>query len=131
MQRGLTSIDLYRRRLVLGPAQVLGAVRPIEPDGIIGDPTLFDLLCLLELLFDQGKLIHLIAFLQINMNRIANSLGQPLFLELSKGLDFSIGIFEGPVLCGYSRESHVHFGDIQTSGSGTRKLLRLCRGPRK
>ena len=111
--------------MILGPAQVLRAVRPVEPDGVVGDPTLFDLLCLLKLLFDQGKLIHLIAFLQINVNRIANSLGQPLFLEFCEGLDFGIGIFEGPILCGDSRESHVYFGDIQASGGGCRKLLRL------
>ena len=112
--------------MVLSPTQVHRAVRSIQSYGVIGAPTLFDLLCLFELLFDQGKLIHLIAFLQINMYRIANSLGQPLFLEFSEGLDLSIGIFEGPILCGYTRESHVNFSDIQTSGrSRALKLLRL------
>ena len=105
----------------MSPTQVQRAVRSIESDGDVGDPTLFYLLCLFKLLFDQGKLIHLIAFLQINMYRIPNSLGQPLFLEFSEGLDLSIGIFEGPILCWYSRESHVYFSDIQTSWGGTRK----------
>ena len=115
----------------MSPAQVLRPVRPVEPDGVVGDPTLFDLLRLLELLFDQGKLIHLIAFLQINVNWIANSLSQPLFLEFSKGLDLGIGIFKRPILCGYSRESHVYFGHIQASGGGCRELLSLWWGPRK
>ena len=75
MKRCLTTTNLNLRRMILSSTQEFRPKRLIIASVGIDHATFVHMFCLLNLLFYQCHLVHLITLFKVNMNGVTNPFG--------------------------------------------------------